>query len=112
MQSLQLEQMIKGWFIGNFSPSILHTELCEVAVKHYKAGESEDCHLHKIATEVTVVVTGAIFMCGREWGPGSIVRLEPGEQTSFLALCDSITVVVKLPSVVDDKYIIRTPGSE
>ena len=39
-----LEKMVKGWFVGNFEPTLLNTEACEVAVKSYKAGDSEEMH--------------------------------------------------------------------
>ena len=44
-----LKDMVGGWFIGNFNPSVWNTESFEVAVKEYKAGDKEQKHLHKIA---------------------------------------------------------------
>ena len=38
------------------------------------------------------------------YNKGSIIEISPGESTNFLALTDTITVVVKLPSVKIDKY--------
>ena len=35
----KLDDMIGGWFIGNFNPSLYKTNDVEVAVKSYKAGE-------------------------------------------------------------------------
>jgi quercetin dioxygenase-like cupin family protein len=43
-------------------------------------------------------------MQDREWGPGDIIVLEPGEATSFEALTDAVNVVVKTPSAKGDKY--------
>lgn len=103
----RLENMVKGWFVGAFSPTVLHTPDCEVAVKHYNKGDFEAPHQHKIATEVTVVITGAIRMCEREFGPGDIVTLSPGEITDFLALSDATTVVVKQPGALHDKYLVE-----
>jgi quercetin dioxygenase-like cupin family protein len=105
LKSAKLEDMIKGWFVGSFEPSVLRTEEFEVAVKSYLKGDSEEKHFHKIATEVTVVVSGRVQMANQEWGPGSIITLEPGESTSFLAIEDSTTVVVKTPSTIGDKYL-------
>ena len=34
-----LDKMIGGWFIGNFEPSLLKTNDCEVAVKRYNKGD-------------------------------------------------------------------------
>jgi quercetin dioxygenase-like cupin family protein len=49
-------------------------------------------------------------MCEREWGPGDIVVLAPGEVTGFHARTDSVTVVVKLPGARDDKYVVDAAG--
>jgi mannose-6-phosphate isomerase-like protein (cupin superfamily) len=76
----------------------------EVAVKNYQAGEREDAHHHKIATELTVIVSGRVRMSGEEIGAGEIVRIAPGQATDFEALTDTTTVVVKLPCVRGDKY--------
>ena len=47
----KLSDMKGGWFIGNFEPSLFKTNNCEVAIKHYKKGDYESAHYHKIATE-------------------------------------------------------------
>ena len=49
METAKLETMVKGWFVGNFEPSLFKTDACEVGVKHYKAGESEALHHHRVA---------------------------------------------------------------
>lgn len=104
MRQARLEDMVKGWFVGAFSPTTLSTQACEVAVKHYRAGDHEALHHHRVAVEVTVVVSGTVQMCGKNWAAGDIVVLEPGESTDFTALTDAINVVVKLPGALGDKY--------
>jgi hypothetical protein len=108
MQTFKLDEMIKGWFVGDFSPSALQTQACEVAVKHYREGDHESAHFHKIATEITVIVSGEIQMLGRTWGAGDIVVLSPGEVTDFKALTDAVNVVVKLPGAPNDKYLVES----
>ena len=98
--------MFGGWFVGNFSPTALKTRDCEVAIKYYSVGEREDAHYHRVATEVTAIVTGRVRMMGREWAEGDIIVLDPSEATSFEALTDATTVVVKLPSVGGDKFLV------
>ncbi len=39
------------------------------------------------------------------WGAGDIVMVEPGEATDFVAITDAVNVVVKMPSVMGDKYL-------
>lgn len=97
--------MTKGWFVGAFTPTAHSTDACEVALKEYKAGDYEPRHYHKIATETTLVVRGRVHMCGRDWAEGDIITLDPGEATDFRALTDAITVAVKVPGVLNDKYM-------
>ena len=104
MKVLDLSKMTKGWFVGNFSPTALATNAVEVAVKKYQAGDYEPAHHHKIATEITVIVEGRVRMSGIEYGPDSILVIEPNTPTDFLALTDVVTTVVKLPGANDDKY--------
>lgn len=104
LKRYKLDDFTKGWFVGNFSPTVLPSDAVEVAVKHYKAGESEGTHHHKVATELTLIVSGRVQMSGEEVGAGEIVRIEPGQATDFVPLTDATTVVVKMPCVRGDKY--------
>jgi hypothetical protein len=106
MKSVKLDEMIKGWIVGDFEPTLYKTDLVEVAVKRYKAGSHESWHFHKIATEITVIVTGRVRMSGNEFSEGDIVIIEPGEGTDFEVLVDTVTTVVKLPGAKNDKYLI------
>lgn len=107
MKHDRLETMIKGWFVGDFAPVALRSPHCEVAIKHYKAGDHEGAHYHAVATELTAIVSGRVRMMGREWGDGDIITIEPGETTDFLALTDVVTVVVKTPSLTNDKFVVE-----
>ena len=106
MKVNKLDDMIKGWFIGNFEPTLFNTDLVEVAVKEYKAGDYEQKHYHKIATEITIISSGRVLRNGVVYNSGDIITIEPGEATDFEALKDTITTVVKIPCVKDDKYIV------
>jgi len=101
----RLENMTKGWFVGDFSPTVLKTGAVEVAVKHYKAGDHEGRHYHKVATELTVIVSGEVSMNGIKHGAGAIICIEPNESTDFTALTDATTTVVKFPGAKDDKFV-------
>ena len=100
----RLDDMTRGWFVGAFSPTLLHTEAAEVAIQRFAAGDEEACHHHKVATEITAIVSGRAVMCGRELHAGDIIVLPPGTATSFRAIEDTVTAVVKSPSVAGDKY--------
>ena len=96
--------MTNGWFIGNFEPTVIKTESVEVAVKKYSQGDREELHHHKVATEVTVIVTGRVRMNGIEYVKGDILIIDPLEATDFEVLDDALTVVVKYPGAINDKY--------
>ena len=104
MKVSKLDQMVKGWFIGDFEPSLCRTGTCEAAVKTYRKGDYEEKHSHKIATEYTVIVKGKVKMFDTVFSEGSIVVAEPGDATDFTALEDTVNVVIKLPGAKNDKY--------
>lgn len=106
MKLHKLKDMFRGWIVGNFEPSLYKMDDVEVAVKNYNAGDSEEKHYHKIATEITVISKGKVIMNGVEYNEGEIIVIEPGEATDFHALQDTITTVVKIPCVKNDKYIV------
>ncbi len=105
MKVASLNQMVKGWFIGNFEPALIKTGDVEVAVKEYKKGDYEEAHYHKIATELTVVVYGKIRMKKNVYKKGDIIVIEPGDITDFEALEDTACAVVKYPGASNDKYM-------
>lgn len=107
MEVFSLKEMKKGWFVGNFEPSIFKTEKVEVAVKEYKAGDYEKEHYHKIAKEITVIISGEVMMNNKKMEKGDIVVLEPFESSDFKAVTDSINVVVKIPGKNNDKYLLE-----
>jgi quercetin dioxygenase-like cupin family protein len=107
MKKSNLNDMVRGWFVGGFSPSLFNTTDVEIAVQRFSKGDVEAMHCHKIATEITVIVSGRAVMNGDEYGEGDIVVIEPGEYTDFNALEDTVTTVVKLPGALNDKYLLE-----
>ena len=104
MKTARLESMKRGWYIGDFEPSLLKTKDFEASVKVYRAGDYGESHHHKIATEYTVVISGRIRMFDREFTGGDILVVEPGDISSLEALEDSGLSVIKIPCAHDDKY--------
>lgn len=100
-----LKEFTKGWIVGNFNPTLLNTDNFEVAIKRYKSGDYEEKHHHKIATEITVIVEGEVEMNSVKYSKDDIITINPNESTDFKCVTDVITVVIKTPSVNNDKYI-------
>ena len=111
MKTAKLDSMVKGWFVGNFEPTLYSTNDVEVAVKHYQAGDAEGPHYHKLATEFTVIISGRVQMNGIEYCAGDIVVMEPGDVTDFQALEDAVNVVVKIQGANNDKYVVEGKGN-
>lgn len=111
MNKYRLESFKKGWFIGDFEPSLFKTQDVEVAIKSYKEGDFEDSHFHKVATEYTVVIDGSVLMNGVTYVGGDIIEIPPGEGTNFRALENSRCLVVKVPGAINDKYDANSEGT-
>jgi quercetin dioxygenase-like cupin family protein len=43
-------------------------------------------------------------MNNKQYSQGDIIVIERGESTDFRSITDSITVVVKTPAAINDKY--------
>lgn len=105
MKISNLSKMKGGWFIGDFLPTVIKTQVVEVGVKRYVKGEYAEKHHHRIATEITVLISGSARMNDHTYHADDIIVIEPGDSTDFLALEDVTTVVVKLPGATNDKYL-------
>jgi len=101
----RIDSFTKGWFVGNFNPTLIPSDDVEVAVKYYKAGDHDAKHHHKVGTEITAIVSGRVKMSGEEFTAGDVIKISPGQSTDFTALTDATTVVVKMPCVTGDKYL-------
>jgi hypothetical protein len=105
MKRYSLENMKLGWFIGNFNPSLLKTESVEVGIKRFVKGQKELTHYQTVATEWTCVIQGRIRIGVNIFDMNEIAEIPPLERADFEALEDSILVVVKSPSMPNDKKI-------
>jgi mannose-6-phosphate isomerase-like protein (cupin superfamily) len=106
MQVTRLENYTKGWVVGDFEPSIIRTKDFEMCVKNYKKDEVDAKHVHKIAREVTVIVSGEFIMNNQHLLAGDVADLLPGESAEFKCIKDGSIAVIKTPSIKGDKYLI------
>ena len=105
MEKFNLMNYTKGWIVGNFLPVLFKNQDVEVAIKKYKNGDKEISHVHYISTEYTIIVTGKVLMNNILYKENDIIQINPGEYTDFNVIEDTITVVIKNPSSINDKYI-------
>jgi len=106
MKIQKLSDMTRGWFVGNFSPSVFTTEDFEVGFLSHKAGEHWPKHFHKESVEINLLVSGKMIIQGHEILPGDIFILDKFEIADPVFIDDCSLVVVKTKSVKGDKYEI------
>lgn len=93
-----------GWIIGNFTPTLVPTNVVEVAIKQIPKGAVGDGHFHKIGTEHTLFLSGMAVDNGQTYQTGDILTLYPMQRNYTHFTEESLILCVKTPSVVDDKY--------
>jgi quercetin dioxygenase-like cupin family protein len=101
-----IDDFVKGWLMGDFEPSLFKTSNFEIAIQKYSSGVYEKRHIHKIATEWTIIVKGKVVMNSIEYNEGDIITIKPNHSTDFLALTETTTLVIKIPSIKEDKYLV------
>lgn len=106
MDVLKIEEMVKGWFVGDFEPSAFRTKDVEVSWRVHPAGEQWDHHYHKVATEINLLISGSMTMCGEDLKAGDIFVVHPMEVADPVFHEDCSVVCVKVPSVPGDKYVV------
>lgn len=105
MKQAKLKDFQRGWFIGNFEPTLLKVKDFEVGIMSHKKGEFWPKHHHKISTEYNVVLKGRLTINGVLLKKNQIFVIEPGEITKAEFKTDCKVLVIKTPSVPGDKYI-------
>jgi quercetin dioxygenase-like cupin family protein len=104
MEIQKLNNMTRGWFIGNFEPSVLKTKDFEVGVLNFKKGEKNPPHYHKISTEYNVLLSGTFTTNGITLEEGDIFVIYPNEIVDPEFHTDCKILCVKTPSSTKDKY--------
>lgn len=104
MKTHNINDMVKGWFVGDFEPSVLKTNNFEVGHHKHKKGEPTQNHYHKQSTEINVIISGKMMVNGKELSKGDIFTFEPYEVAEAEFLEDTELIVVRNASVTDDKF--------
>lgn len=104
MDVYNIKDFKAGWFIGNFDPAIFKNPFFEVAHHHHKANTVGKPHTHKIAEEVTYIVRGSLNASGKVLKAGDMFIYHPYEISEVTFLEDTDLIVIKWPSIPNDKY--------
>lgn len=104
MNITKIADYVRGWFIGDFEPTVLRTKNFEVGLLFHKKNEYWSPHYHKNSVEYNVLVSGKMVVQGKEINEGDVFIFEKGEVADPIFLEDCTLVCVKVPSIPSDKY--------
>jgi len=107
MNITKITDYVRGWFIGNFEPSLLKTKDFEVGVLTHKKGEHWAPHYHKESIEYNVLISGKMTVQEKELNSGDVFVFQKGEIADPIFLEDCTLVVVKVPSIPSDKFEVE-----
>ncbi len=106
MKRYRLETFTRGWIVGDFVNSIIKTKEFEVAVMMCQKGDIDKKHVHYQADEIMIIVSGSFVRNGELFGPGDVHYIAKGESLESKCLQGGTIVVIKTPSVPEDKHYI------
>jgi len=95
----------RGWFIGDFDGAVHRTKDFEVTYQKNPRSQTAS-HIHKLAYEITLVISGRPICNGQMFEAGDICILEPGDISQIEYLEETEVVTIKTPSVPSDKHYL------
>jgi len=107
MEISRIEDYKGGWYIGSFTPTSFYSKEFEVCFKIHKQGEKWDIHYHKLGTEINYLLRGEMIIQGKKLTTGDIFIIYPYEIADPEFLTDCEVFIVKTPSDISDKYVIK-----
>jgi hypothetical protein len=103
----RIEDFKKGWFIGNFEPSLFKTNNVEVAFQKHKKGDVIIPHYHRMGKEYTLIIKGKEKINGDIYVEGDIFIIEPYTIAEVEILEDLEVLVIKEHSGSYDKVEVK-----
>jgi quercetin dioxygenase-like cupin family protein len=103
---LHSESGDRGWFVGPFERAVFKTDACEVAYQFNRRGEISPKHTHRVATEINLVTSGSVIINDEMFNTGEGYIMYPGDVCQCWYVADTTTLVVKVPGVLGDKYLL------
>lgn len=101
-----LNDMYRGWFVGNFEPSVYKTKDFEVGYLLHKKGERWDIHYHEHMKEINLLVKGKMILNNKAIKENDIFVIDKNVIAAPIFLEDCYILCIKVPSVIGDKVII------
>lgn len=102
----KLEDMFRGWFVGNFEPSVFKHAGVEIGYLCHKKGEKWQTHYHNNLVEVNLLVEGKMILNDIELNKNQIFVIDKKVLACPIFLEDCYIMCIKIPSMVGDKIVI------
>jgi CTP:phosphocholine cytidylyltransferase-like protein len=103
MKTSHLNDMIRGWLIGDFEPSIYRTKDFEIGYLSHPKGQVWAPHVHNKADEINVLIKGKMRINNEDIEEKEIFIVKKGMLTSSIFLEDCEILCIKIPSLPHDK---------
>jgi quercetin dioxygenase-like cupin family protein len=103
----RIENFVRGWFIGDFEPSILRTKDFEVGLLFHAKGEHHKAHYHALSDEYNVLIEGDMTIQGERYVTGDVFIIHKGVVADPIFHEDCKLIVVKIPSIPSDKFEVE-----
>ena len=111
MKVFKLDDMVRGWFVGNFDPTCHKTSEFEVNFRTHVAGEYWELHYHTDSIEVNLVTSGKMSFNGTILEAGTIFIVESWQISDPIFLEDTSVVCIRIPSRNDKVVVTRSINS-
>jgi quercetin dioxygenase-like cupin family protein len=85
---------------------LLKTKDFEIGHHFYIKGFVGESHTHKISTEYNYILSGKLIASGKTLETGDIFIYEPNDVSNVTFLEDTNLIIIKTPSVPQDKYLV------
>jgi NDP-sugar pyrophosphorylase family protein/mannose-6-phosphate isomerase-like protein (cupin superfamily) len=99
-------QFIRGWIMGQFTPSIINNEHVELGILTHNKGEKWGYHYHKECDELNVLLEGSMLMNNREIKKHDIFFIQKKQLGAPIFLENCRVLCIKYPSIPKDKIIV------
>ena len=106
INTYKMEDMFRGWFIGDFEPSVIKTTGFEVGYLFHKKGEKWQTHYHNNVIEVNLLIEGKMILNDLELNKNDIFVIDKKVLACPVFLEDCFIICIKIPHIVGDKIII------
>lgn len=105
-QEWDVESFVRGWFVGNFEPTLFRTTEFEVGINKHKKGKFCAYHYHKITPEYNILLEGSVTINDKIIQRGEIFTIPIMQISCPIFHEDCKILCIKIGSEPSDKYII------